>query len=240
MGKFKNSEDINYTDFSNSIIEAANDVASTIKSDSSGWYNHSKHILQPLIGKRSTVLNDIRQLDYSTSTAKEMAKEARKNLSEGISLAKSRWSGKLADRIHDMANYPKDAWKAVFTLKEWLQGHHKTPTIFRLKKKDDSFTETDPKVVELLSKFFHSVYNRKINIDWEVLNGIKDKPKLKYLDVPMSFYEFKEAIKKLVLHKAPGLNGVSPNAIKELNHKDKMILFEICSDVFNNQTEIDE
>ena len=56
----------------------------------------------------------------------------------------------------------------------------------------------------------------------------------------MSFYEFKEAIKKLVLHKAPGLNGVSPNAIKELNHKNKMILFEICSDVFNNQTEIDE
>ena len=120
LGKIKNSEDIYYTDFSNSIIEASNDVASTIKSDSSGWYNHSKHILQPLIDKRSTVLNDIRQLDYSTSEAKEMAKEARKNLSEGISLAKSRWSGKLADRIHDMANYPKDAWKAVFTLKEWL------------------------------------------------------------------------------------------------------------------------
>ena len=76
--------------------------------------------MQPLIDKRSTVLNDIRQLDYSTSTAKEMAKEARKNLSERISLAKSRWAGKLADRINDMANYPKDAWKAVFTLKEWL------------------------------------------------------------------------------------------------------------------------
>ena len=76
LGKFKNSEDINYTDYSNSIIEAANDAASTIKSDSSGWYNHSKHILQPLIDKRSTVLNDIRQLDYSTSTAKEMAKRS--------------------------------------------------------------------------------------------------------------------------------------------------------------------
>ena len=34
--KYKNSEDINYTDFSNSIIEVVNDVASTIKSDSSG------------------------------------------------------------------------------------------------------------------------------------------------------------------------------------------------------------
>ena len=64
------SEDINYTDSSNSIIEAANDVTSTIESDSLGWYNHSKHILQPLIDNRSTVLNDIRQLDYSTTTTK--------------------------------------------------------------------------------------------------------------------------------------------------------------------------
>ena len=87
-----------------------------------------------------------------------------------------------------MAKYPKDAWKAVFTLQEWLQGHHKTPT--------NSFTETDSEVVELLSKYFHSVYNRKIDIDWKVLNNIEDKPKLKYLDVPMSFYELKEAIKK--------------------------------------------
>ena len=78
MGKYKESEDINYTDFSNSIIEAANDVASTIKSDSSGWYNHSKHIFQPLIDKISTVSIDIRQLDYSTTTVKKMAKEARK------------------------------------------------------------------------------------------------------------------------------------------------------------------
>ena len=160
-------------------------------------------------------------MDFSTRTAKEMAKEARKNLSEGILLAKSRWSSKLADRIHDMANYPKDAWKAVFTLMEWLQGHHKTPNIFRLQKKDNSFTETDSEVVELLSKYFHSVYNRKIDIDWKVLNNIEDKPKLKYLDVPMSFYEFKEAINELVLHKAPGLNGVSPNAIKALNHDNK-------------------
>ena len=169
-----------------------------------------------------------------------MAKEARKNLSEGISLAKSIRSIKLVDRIHDMANYPKDTWKEVFTLKEWLQDHHKTPTIFILKKKDNSFTETNSEVVELLSKYFHSVYNRKIDIDWEVLNETEDKPKLKYLDVSMSFHEFNEAIKKIVLHKAPGLNGVSPNAIKGLNHDNKKVLFEICSDYFDNYTEIDE
>ena len=48
----------------------------------------------------------------------------------------------------------------------------------------------------------------------------------------MSFYEFKEAIKNLVLHEAPGLNRVSLNSIKGLNHENKKILFEICSVLF--------
>ena len=63
---------------------------------------------------------------------KKWQKKLEKNLSEGIALAKSKWSNKLADRIHGTTNYPKDAWKKVFTLIECLQGHHKTPTIFRL------------------------------------------------------------------------------------------------------------
>ena len=71
-----------------------------------------------MVDKRSSVLDDIRQLNFSIATAKEMAKEARKKLSEGLSLAKSIRSIKLADRTHDMANYPKDALKGGFTLKE--------------------------------------------------------------------------------------------------------------------------
>ena len=130
--------------------------------------------------------------------------------------------------------------KGVFTLKEWLQGHHKVPTIFRLKKKNNSFTETNSEVVELLSDFFHSVYNSKIDIDWEVLNEIEEKNKVKYLDVPISFHEFNEAIKKIVLHKVPDLNVFSPNAIKALNQDNKKVLFDICSDYFDNHTEIDE
>ena len=55
---------------------------------------------------------------------------------------------------------------------------------------------------------------------------------MKYLDVPMSIYEFKEAIKNLVLHEAPGLNRVSLNSIKGLNHENKKILFEIRSVLF--------
>ena len=55
----KTSEHIKYNDFYNSIIEASNDVTSTIKSDTSGWFNYSKHILQLLVEKRSALLDNI-------------------------------------------------------------------------------------------------------------------------------------------------------------------------------------
>ena len=107
-----------------------------------------------MVDKRFTVLDDIRQLDISNETAKEMAKEARKHLSEGILLAKCTWSSQLAVRIHDMANYPKNAWKAVITLKEWLQGYHKTPNTIRLKKSDKNFTEPDLKFLTYFQNTF--------------------------------------------------------------------------------------
>ena len=45
---------------------------------------------------------------------------------------------------------------------------------------------------------------------------------------------------KIILHKAPGLNGVSPNAIKALNIENRLILIQICSDVLDNGVEMED
>ena len=45
-------------------------------------------------------------------------------------------------------------------------------------------------------------------------------------------------INKLTLHKAPGLNGISPNVIKVLNEENKKVLFQICCDYFNDNLDI--
>ena len=52
--------------------------------------------------------------------------------------------------------------------------------------------------------------------------------------------EFNQAIKRIILHKAPGLNGVSPNAIKALDDENRNVLFEICYDFFDGNVEIEE
>ena len=70
----------------------------------------------------------------------------------------------MAEIIHEMARNPKDSWKAVNTLKEWIQDHQKTQDIMRFAKEDGSFTGTDEEVVEILAKHFHKVYNSNVEI----------------------------------------------------------------------------
>ena len=56
------------------------------------------------------MLNLIRQNNSSKEQAINMAKDVKFNLREGIKLAKSKWTENLANKIHDLANIPRDAW----------------------------------------------------------------------------------------------------------------------------------
>ena len=105
-----------------------------------------------------------------------MAKEVKFNIREGIQLAKSKWNENLANKIHDLAHTPKDAQQGVNTLKKWIQGHHKLADIVRLKNKQGFFSEYNEEDLDLLSLHFQSVFNSKVNIDWEVLNDLSQKP----------------------------------------------------------------
>ena len=108
--------------------------------------------------KRLKVLNFLRQKNILVEQDKHMVKEAKINLREGINLAKSKWIDHLATRIHYLTNTPRNAWKAVINLKEWIQGHQKYPDIIKLKNNDGKFTETDEENVELLSGYFKKVF----------------------------------------------------------------------------------
>ena len=110
----------------------------------------------------------------------------------------------------------------------------------RFTKEDDSLTRTDGKFVEILAKHFHKVYNSNVEIEWSVLDDLKQKPIRADMNLPLSLYEFEQAIRKLILHKAPGSNGVSSNSIKALNEENRIFLFKIYYDYFENDQEIEE
>ena len=60
------------------------------KIDSPGWFDFLRDILQPLIDERTEILNRIRQIDLDPKLAKHLASLARRNVNDGIVLAKSR------------------------------------------------------------------------------------------------------------------------------------------------------
>ena len=148
----------------------------------SGWYNLSSDILKPLMDERLRTLDLIRQNFFYVKTAKSMARTVKKNLLDGIEFTKSRWSNHLAERIHSISYFPKDAWSAVNKLKEWIQSHHVTPNIMRFKKEDNTYTETDEEKVEILSTHFEFFLNDTVNIEWIILTEIKQKPVFKIID----------------------------------------------------------
>ena len=86
---------------------------------------------------------------------------------------------------------------------------------------------TDEEIVEILSKHFHRVFNSNVKIDWSVLDELIQRKTYSSMNLPLSKSEFNKAIIKLILHKAPGANGISPNTIKALNDENKSHLFKI-------------
>ena len=126
------------------------------------------------------------------------------------------------------------------TLKDWIHGHHKTLDKMRFQLPNSIFSSTNEEHVEILCKHFISVYNSKVCIDWKILDELSNKEINTNLDIPLSLKEFKRAIKKLTLHKAPGLNRVSPNVIKVLDEENIQVLFDICSRYFEGNFKIEE
>ena len=78
----------------------------------------------------------------------------------------------------------------------------------------EDLAETDEDNAKLFVKHFRKVFKNKKSINNNVLNNINSREVMNKLDVPPSWKEFTEAVKYLTNNKAPGLNGVTPNAFK--------------------------
>ena len=113
-----------------------------------------------------------------------------------------------------MSESPKDPLKVVKTLKKWIHGHYEESNTMRFKNSDGTFTTTDNERIFKLKTHFHTVYNSKVIIYCKFLKELKYKLSNDDLGLPLSYLEFLDAIKKLTFHKAGGLYGISPNAIK--------------------------
>ena len=123
-----------------------------------------------------------------------MCRSANNNLQDAIAVAKANWRSKSADKIHEMSESPKDSWKTVKTLKNWIHGYHEEPNTTRFKNSDGTFTTTDSERINKLKTHFHTVYNRKVIIDWDLPKELEQKSSKDDLGLPLPYLEFLDAI----------------------------------------------
>jgi hypothetical protein len=84
---------------------------------------------------------------------------------------------------------------------------------------------------------FHKVLNTHKPVDDSVLNPIDQNPCLTTIDAPITFREVKHAINKLKKGKAPGLNGIPPEALKAMSDMPRRTVHKHVSDFFEGKTD---
>lgn len=57
------------------------------------------------------------------------------------------------------------------------------------------------------------VFNSDVNIDWAVIDVLKDKPMNMSINEVLTLLKFKNTMIKMTLHKAFDLHGVSPSMV---------------------------
>ena len=133
-----------------------------------------------------------------------------------------------------MRSTPKASWNAIKTLTKREAAHHNENIPMKFKLKNGSLSSSDKETISVLAEHFHLVCNRQTSVDWEYLHNIPTMRTIHEIGGPMTLDDLNIAIDKLSWHKAPGRNGVSPNAIKALNEENRIILLQFIHQWMDN------
>jgi hypothetical protein len=90
--------------------------------------------------------------------------------------------------------------------------------------------------MSVFSLHFHKVLNNHRPVDDSVLELINQKPCHTAINTPITFREVKRTINKLKKGKAPGLNGIPPEALKAMEDAPSQTVHKHVSNFFEGKT----
>ncbi len=106
-----------------------------------------------------------------------------------------------------------------------------------MKLENGDLASTTKENMSVFGMHFHKVLNTHRPVDNSVLNLINQKPCLTTIDPSITFREVKHAINKLKKGKAPGLNGIPPEALKAMSDTSRRTVHKHVSDFFEGKTD---
>lgn len=88
-----------------------------------------------------------------------------------------------------------------------------------MRMEDGTLAKDHKDNMKVMYPHFQRVFNNHRPVDDTVLQLVKERDTLEEIGLPISWPEFNKAVNKLKNGKAPGLNGIPPEAYKAMNGK---------------------
>jgi hypothetical protein len=168
----------------------------------------------------------------------QQLKNVNKQNRDLVDLAIYRWYSGICicTNIHNMRMNLHLAWENIHLLTGRETAHHKTNINMAMKLENGDLASNAKENMSVFGMHFYKVLNNHRPVDNSVLNLIKQKPCLTAINAPITLKEVKHAINKLKKGKAPGLNGITPEALKAMDDTPRWTVHKHVSNFFDGKT----
>ena len=118
--------------------------------------------------------------------------------------------------------------------------HHSAPTLIQMRLPSGRLAENDEENVRVFASHFKKVLNNHKPTDREVVNDIDLLEVMREIDVPPSWAKFICAATEFTNNKAPGINGIPPNAFKSMNEENLQHHFDFITEFWEDRVDFVE
>ena len=115
--------------------------------------------------------------------------------------------------------------------------HYSAPTLIQMRLPSGRLAENNEENVRVFANHFKKVLNNHKPTDREVVKNIDLREVMRELDVPLSWAEFICVIRELTNNKAPGINGIPPNAFKSINKENLQHHFDFITEFWEDRVD---
>ena len=236
------SDDMDYDTFNECVIKAGELTATIVKKKCEGWFQFSRESMAPLLEERNAALHNLRQVESSAPSLiidelKRELKVMKKKVADAVCIAKARWYTELCQKIHDMDMNPRLAWEYIRILTKGEAAHHRKSKNMAMRMEDGKKAGNDKENMEVMYPHFQRVFNNHRPVDDSVLDLLEQRRTEWDLNDCITWKEFDRAVNKLTAGKAPGLNGIPPEAYKAMDANCRRKVFRHVQDFWEGKVD---
>lgn len=204
-------------EFSEICVQAAKELFSIPNKPNKGWYVRSHQALDPLIEHRNTCMETA--TNEPSEDNKTALKQARKAVRTATRKAQKEYWLAISNHASNLGlkENPRKWWQTAREFEKGLQSHWKEPKVHMINNADGNIAQSQKQNLQNFAQHLDKVYNRQdIEIDWNVLDDIEQRPIDHSLAEPPTFTEYEKAVGSMSNGTAPGASQLSPEMLKSL------------------------